>query len=380
MLRSMVACAQQGPWRRMAMLATLVTALLVPPALAQARDWRHRSYDRTWRYYRPAPPVVNPTPPAEPAPREPAPPTPTEPTPREPAPPTPTEPTPTEPAPPPGAGTVSGWVDLSGGYFGAGNLSGANRFASWRGERVTVVGDYTAGTWSDIANPWSLSQWRGDGLKVDLAVWMFPSGTNVADVIGGRFDSYYRQLGQAVAACGQSEVTIRLGWEMNGDWFAWGAGRISSSQYVAAWRHIVSVVRDAAPRAMFTWCPTAGKLTNSQVEAYYPGDEYVTFVGLDTYDNNGGWSNIRDGVAGLRWHRGFAAAHGKPVAFPEWGLVDRNNWGQGDNAQYVNDMAAWIDQSNLAYELYFEFDAPDGLHELQVGQFPQGAARYVALF
>lgn len=73
------------------------------------------------------------------------------------------------------------------------------------------------------------------------------------------------------------------------------------------------------------------------------------------------------------------AAHGAPRRPGARGRT-RSNWGQGDNEQYVADMAAWIDQSNLAYELYFEFDAPDGLHELQVGQFPQGATTYQALF
>jgi hypothetical protein len=271
-------------------------------------------------------------------------------------------------------------MGLSGGYFGAANLPGVARFLSWRGTAVTVAGDYTAGTWSDIANPWVLTQWRGHGRKVDLGVWMFPAGTRVADVIAGKYDAYYRQLGAAVKAFGQSNVTLRLGWEMNGEWFVWGAGRISSADYVAAWRHIAYVVRTQAPGAMFTWCPTAGKLTKAQVEAYYPGDTYTTFIGLDTYDNNGSWTNIRDGVAGLSWQRTFAAAHHKPVAFPEWGLVDRGNWGQGDNAQYVANMAAWIRQSNFAYELYFEYDAPDGLHALQTGQYPQGAARYQALF
>lgn len=276
--------------------------------------------------------------------------------------------------------TVPGWVRLSGGYFGAGNYVGANAFATWRGTPVPVVGDYTAGTWAGIANPWELTQWRGRGRKVDLAVWMFPAGTNVADVIAGRYDAYYRQLGTAVRSFGVANVTLRLGWEMNGNWYAWGAGRISAADYVAAWRRIATVVRAAAPGAMFTWSPNPGKLTNALVGAYYPGDAYVTFVGLSAYDASGSWTTLRDGVAGLRWQRDFAAAHGKPVAIPEWGLVDRNNWGQGDNATYIANMAAWFSQSNLAYQLYYEVDASDGRHALQTGQYPLGAAKYRALF
>ncbi len=280
----------------------------------------------------------------------------------------------------PAAPTVPGWVRLSGGYFGAGNAAGANRFAAWRGGAVTVVGDYTTGTWAGIANPWELTQWRGGGRKLDLAVWMFPAGTSVADVIAGRFDAYYSQLGAAVRTFGVANVTLRLGWEMNGDWYPWGAGAISAADYVAAWRRIATVVRAAAPGAMFTWSPNPGKLTNARVEAYYPGDEYTTFVGLSAYDASGTWTTLRDGVAGLRWQRDFAAAHGKPVAMPEWALVDRANWGQGDNLQYLVYLAAWFGQSNLAYQIYYEHDGTDGRHALQTGQFPLVAIRYKALF
>jgi hypothetical protein len=278
-------------------------------------------------------------------------------------------------------GAVSGWEDLSGGYFGAGDFAEAGRFGTWRGgTRVGCVGDYTAGDWAGIANPWVLSLWKGRGYKVDLATWMFPAGTKPADVLAGRFDSNYRQLGQAAKAFGVPDVTVRLGWEFNGDWFAWGAGRISAADYVACWRHIVGILWSVDRGIQTTWCATAGKLTNAKVEAYYPGDDYVTFIGLDTYDNNGGWMNIRDGVAGLRWHREFAAAHGKPVCFPEWGLVDKANWGQGDDSAYVELMHGWMAASNLAYECYFEFDAPDGKHLLESGQYPNGAAKYKALF
>ena len=68
------------------------------------------------------------------------------------------------------------------------------------------------------------------------------------------------------------------------------------------------------------------------------------------------------------------------MAFPEWGLVDRGNWGQGDNVLYVLNMAVWFLQSNVAYQLYYEHDAPDGRHTLQTGQYWFAAARYRVLF
>ena len=48
------------------------------------------------------------------------------------------------------------------------------------------------------------------------------------------------------------------------------------------------------------------------------------------------WAGLVHQRFGLQWQARFAAAHHKPVAFPEWGL-----WGF-DDPQFVRDMAKWV--------------------------------------
>jgi hypothetical protein len=126
------------------------------------------------------------------------------------------------------------------------------------------------------------------------------------------------------------------------------------------------------------------------VEAAYPGDAYVDYIGTDIYDQSWGsnytdpafrWNEYLTQKNGLNWVASFAGAHGKPITIPEWGLSIRSDGhGGGDNAYFIQHMYDWISSNNVAFQMYFEFDASDGAHRLMLTQFPIGAARYRQLF
>jgi hypothetical protein len=66
---------------------------------------------------------------------------------------------------------------------------------------------------------------------------------------------------------------------------------------------------------------------------------------------------------------------------PEWGLTIREDGhGGGDNEVFVKRMHEFFAEHDVSWEAYFEFDAPDGLHSLQSGTFPLGAAQYLCRF
>jgi hypothetical protein len=41
-------------------------------------------------------------------------------------------------------------------------------------------------------------------------------------------------------------------------------------------------------------------------------------------------------------------------------------------------MIDWIGKNNVAYALYFDYDASDGRHSISNGQFPRAAAAFKA--
>ena len=75
----------------------------------------------------------------------------------------------------------------------------------------------------------------------------------------------------------------------------------------------------------------------------------------------------------------FAAAHGKPLAIPEWGLTIRSDGhGLGDDPLYINDFTSWMkDPSNdVLFESYFNFDPSGDNSQITDGDFPNALAAF----
>lgn len=280
-----------------------------------------------------------------------------------------------------------------GVYVGAANPAGVNAFGDWLDREPTYAVDFLAdNTWSEIADPiWWLNGWQGSPYHVVFSVPMLPrDGSTLAQGAAGSYDHHFAQLAENLVAYGYGDATIRLGWEMNGNWFAW-AGSTDPAAYIAYWQRIVDAMRAIDGSSFrFDWNPIAGG--DYPADALYPGDAWVDIVGLDVYDT-GWWVGWEDPVNrwaelvykpyGLAWHRDFAAAHGKPISFPEFGLSDSApHHGGGDNAYFVEQMYEWIglNKENVEYYAYFEFAGTLGNSALMSGSFPVASARFRALF
>ena len=111
----------------------------------------------------------------------------------------------------------------------------------------------------------------------------------LADIIGGAYDSYIAQFANEARAWGHP-FFLRPNWEMNGNWFPWSelANGNSSGQFVAAWRHIHDIFAAAgASNATWVWCPyadTEKRLKKTPLSPLYPGDSYVDWTCLDSYN------------------------------------------------------------------------------------------------
>lgn len=165
-------------------------------------------------------------------------------------------------------------------------------------------------------------------------------------------------------------VRIRLGWESNGDWYAWGhrpvANGFTGSTYTpakqrAGWRQAASYY--AGARALGTklvWNPSL-PLKNIDWTQHWPGydddgttilpagEALVDIVAGDSYDQFIGgpgvppatrWNNMYSGTNGISPLISFAAAHGnKPVAFPEWGVdLGLGTASAGDDFTFIQNM------------------------------------------
>ncbi|MDQ2968350.1 MAG: hypothetical protein M3R37_08550, partial [Actinomycetota bacterium] len=281
-----------------------------------------------------------------------------------------------------------------GVYRGAASPGEVGAFGTWLGRAPTYAQDFLAGgSWSSIESPdWWLNGWQSSPYAVEYSVPIIPdTGGTLQEGATGAYNSHFQKLAQTLVAHGQGNAILRLGWEFNGSWYKWFAGSDPAS-FAAYWRQIVTTMRAVSPGLRFDWCPTLGanNMWSTGVEPAYPGDAYVDYIGTDVYDQswatNGSdpavrWNDFLTQQNGLNWVSSFASAHGKPIAIPEWGLSIRSDGhGGGDNAYFIQHMYDWINAHNVAYQMYFEFNASDGSHRLMLSQFPVGAAKFRELF
>ena len=291
--------------------------------------------------------------------------------------------------------------DLLGVYNGSGNVAGTTAFGNRLERRLGFAHDFLERTtWAAMNDTaWLARSWAQAGYTdgLVLTVPMIPdTGGTLAAGAAGQYNEHFRTLAETLVASGQGSVVLRLGPEFNGNWYAWTIDvPDGGALYAAYWRQIVDTML-AVPGAnfRFDWCANNGSswTPNGQLESEsaWPGDAYVDYVGLDVYDQSWApwkgdpaarWNEFLDARNGMRWHAAFAAAHGKPMTFPEWGLAHRSDGnGGGDAPYFVEQMYWWIRSHPVAYHLYFESADPNGEYAVFSGWFPTAAERFVTMF
>ena len=92
------------------------------------------------------------------------------------------------------------------------------------------------------------------------SVPLIPTDADATLVAGaqGAYDKYWRILGKQLVQGGQAQATLRLGWEMNGTWFAWN-GTGDPLAWVGAYRHAVTALRSVpGEQFSFDWSTAVG--------------------------------------------------------------------------------------------------------------------------
>ena len=264
---------------------------------------------------------------------------------------------------------ASALVPLAGHVFTGVSSGSASDFAGEVGKHPAVYGEFV--TWgqsihfafNDAAAAHArlmlhISTTQGFGAHQAIT----PKG-----IAQGDGDGYLLSLSQLISSH-KRPVYIRLFPEMNNANNAYSAYNMdgslrgasySPSEFIAAWRRVVTVLRGgpvgaidqhlqslgqpplhgiaaqgsvAQSQISFVWTPeTAGTpaIAGNDPANYYPGDAYVDWVGTDFYSKFPNFTGLD------AFYKQFSA---KPFAFGEWAI-----WG-GDNPVFVNQLFQWVDQ------------------------------------
>lgn len=256
-------------------------------------------------------------------------------------------------------------------------------FEQYRGRKIDVRTTF-----------WKKATWAGlrrlDGL-VGPAGKLFPIGTGNREVVlityyifpdeqspkkggpdvwkmaaRGEFDEHHEAIAAAISRY-QGPFIFRVGHEWNGTSFPWGVTDPQLAPYYKDYfRRTVDILRKHNPGCMIDWCCLKRGQATAGIQAFYPGGDWVDFVGHDRYDRyptfptQAAWDKSYDetrlgGPAGIGAWLAYAKSEGRKLSVAEWGVVGPEVGGSGDNPVFVEKMLKFFraNAADVGFECYF---------------------------
>jgi len=257
---------------------------------------------------------------------------------------------------------------LLGHYYGAGTMAETDArigrkpavhltYYSWADDWATAPA-----TRADLA----------DG-RIPLVNWE-PFDVVFDDIISGKLDSTIRARADGAKALGKKFI-LDFAAEMN-EGEGWGGH--DPAKYIAAYRHIHDVfVARGATNVVWAWCPNVTDSPNSpQTMAYYPGDEYVDWTGVDGYnwgtsDPDFEWQSFAEVFADIY---AKLAAKGKPIIIGEMASDEAG----GSKAKWIDDVVPTLKTKFPLIKALVWFDIDKERH-WQINSSPSALASYTRM-
>jgi hypothetical protein len=255
-------------------------------------------------------------------------------------------------------------------YLGADSSGGtlkAYEAASGAG-RPAIFGAYTIGDDGSVAQVLTYSK----DLPGTIPLVSWGVDLRGGAITDGSRDAYLRAQAEAIVAY-KKPMFIRLDWEMNGTWYPeWSRPAVSSSAYIAAWRHIWTIFHQAgATNAAFVWCPNVGEYGSQAWTAWFPGSAYVDWVGMDAYPEPSDLTADVSGAGGLDALARFAEQTGRPAMLAEWAPGDPAR----DPAAAFDAVFGWAARYPDAVKALVYFNFGSSQQDYLLADDPTGAAR-----
>lgn len=157
------------------------------------------------------------------------------------------------------------------------NETAWNRFERHAGRRVAILNQSQPWCGFDEA---SMNATAARG-AIPLVTMGLPQGVTLAEIAEGKQDAAIKAWAAAAKAW-RRPFLFAPWWEMNGAWYPWGR----SPSFVAAWRRFHDLVAaQGATNVTWTWVANGiWSDPESDPSPYYPGDQYVDWTGIDSYN------------------------------------------------------------------------------------------------
>lgn len=186
------------------------------------------------------------------------------------------------------------------------------------------------------------------GHRMMVFGWL-PMQVSLEDIASGKlddyFEKYFRDSVDSVQLMGIDDpVWFRPMNEFNGNWVPYG---LDPENFLRAWWRIYNIAEKvgAAQKHIFVWAPNHRSYPNepwNAMEAYYPGDQYVDWVGLSCYPPSRRFIKSEDDLYPIERMREVYEKYGhyKPIMIAEGGFADHI------------DKVRWVDEWFGMQEIY----------------------------
>jgi hypothetical protein len=207
--------------------------------------------------------------------------------------------------------------------------------------------------------------------------------TDMAQAASGSYDATYEAMAEALAGWANPLLSVRIGWEFNGNWYQWSNSvgtHATYANYVSAFKRAAALVRKHNPHVLIQWNIAWGQ---PDPTPYWPGAYDATnnpggvdVISMDFYQanisqyNNGGkqstWALAQSGVTiDLDWMVAFAKKNGVKIALSEYGAGSSSSNGEGsgaglDDGTWTAASIAWMNAQPPGFFLWTAWsdDAP----------------------
>jgi len=123
-------------------------------------------------------------------------------------------------------------------------------------------------------------------------------GYSVADCSTGSADAIWEKMATYWSQYAPTIIMLRPYWEFDIPIATWGynsatSGTYSAATFIAAWKRMVEKISAKASNVGFHWCPhetagwsdaSGGTAGRAKTMTYYPGENWVDWVGTDVYN------------------------------------------------------------------------------------------------
>jgi hypothetical protein len=280
----------------------------------------------------------------------------------------------------------------NGGEAGAGTLgymvgiktngvpTGPAKVEGWLGRPMDIAGTtITTTSYIGSGTPYTTKSGAHPLLECSfplLSIFGESNGLDdMAEAASGAYDATYEAMAEALASWANPLLSVRIGWEFNGNWYAWSNGvgtHATYANYVAAFKRAAALVRKHNPHVLIQWNVAWGQ---PDPTPYWPGAYDaasnvggVDVVSMDFYQaniseyNNGGkqsaWSLAQSGVTiDLDWMVTFAKSKGVKIALSEYGAGTKTSGGEGsgpglDDGPWTAASIAWMNAQSPGFFLW----------------------------